>query len=634
MKNKLMDKKIVKFLVGLFCGLLYTLHFTPCTAFAAPHISGKRIHGQPKDHVHKLPDVNKLRAKGLAPQAIREAIGATGTKKVAVVLVNFSGLGSNTYSASDTINKFSNIQNYISELKIFYQEVSYNNINLEFDYYPSSTTAYSLTQTMAYYGYVDADTENGDILIKGAIAKNSNIKHKNSGGIYDAVIVVHAGYGNEAVGNSSNTGDVWSAFYDKFTNTQGFTEGVTVPETAPSGLSPFGVYCHEFGHQLGLPDLYNTISGATQVGKWCLMDMGTWSSGGANPSHPSIWCKQLLGWVSPVSISSVVINASLSAIEVTTQGTKIPISVATDPNNEYFLLEYRYTSAASYDQGLPGSGILIWHIDDNIGGGSGHWDFGNYNDINNNSLHRRVDLEEADSTDPSSNRGDLTDPWTKNTFNSPRSDAYNGTPSGITVLNFTGVGSSTMNFSVSFQPWIRGYVRDSAGTGISGITVTAMNVSTKAVATTDSTGQYLLNLDSGTYTLNPSTASYRFYPSSRTVTVVDSSSNQDFTATLRTEVTASAGSLIIPENNVFNPAKGEKTTIWYKIPETNRIKLKIYTFDGILVKTLIDDYKDAGYYTESWYGKNDAEETVASGIYLLYFDVDGTNQIKKIAIIK
>lgn len=624
--------QIKKILFFLFT--LSTFYFLLSTALAAPHISGKHIPGQPKDYVHKIPDVHQLRARGLSPRAIQEAIGAVGPKKVAVILVDFSSVDGTCNSPFPTISKFSDIRSYISELKNFYKEVSYNNLGLEFDYYPSSTTAYSLTQTMSYYGYATADTENGDILIKNAISMNSDIKHKNAGGIYDAVIVVHAGYGNEAVG-SSNTGDVWSALYS-FSNTQGFTEGLTVPETALSGQSPFGVYCHEFGHQLGLPDLYNTNSGLSQVGKWCLMDYGTWANNGFNPSHPSIWCKQLLEWVSPVNISSTVTNTSLSAVEVSSQGIKIPISVASDLDNEYFLLEYRYTNAASYDNSLPGSGILIWHIDDTIGGGSGHWDFSNYNNINNNSAHRRIDLEEADSSDPSINNGNSTDPWpgTKNTFNSPQSDAYNGNPSGITVLNFAGVGSSSMNFSISFQPWIRGLVKNSAGKGINGvmITATAISVSTTIVTTTDSTGHYLLSLDSGTYTVIPSTTNYSYYPSSRTVTVVDYSDNQDFTATLRTEITTLV-SVVIPENNVFNPAKGGKTTIWYNVAGS-WVKLQIYTFDGLLVKTLVDEDKPAGYYSEFWDGKNSDEEIVASGIYLLYFEVNGTKQVKKIAIVK
>ena len=452
-------KKFSKFVIHNLSFILFFLFvftLSPITyhlslAFGAPHISGKHIPGQPKDHVHKIPDVRQLRAIGLSPKAIREAIGATGVKKVAVILVWFPSAGTTT-SGQNTIDNFTQIKDYLTGLTTFYREVSYNGaLDIQVTPFPNWTTAYQMPNPMQYYGA--STIPNGGatndvyyntyLLFKNALeAAGTSV----STGTYDAVMVLHSGYGQESGGKD---GDIWSMMLGPWTAldiggtiVNGFNEGTVVPALELGGNSPFGVICHEFGHQLGLPDLYNSVTGATQVGKWCLMDFGTWAVNGSSPSHPSIWCKDFLSWVNPIEVSISSINCTLSPIEISSQAIKIPVE--TGSGQEYFLLEYRRKNEplANYDKGLPGEGILIWHIDDTIGSVAN-------NDINNYTT-RRVDLEEADSSDPSTNYGDSNDPWkqTTQTFSAPQSNANNTTLSGVTVTDFTGSGGSAMSFNI------------------------------------------------------------------------------------------------------------------------------------------------------------------------------------------
>ena len=64
-----------------------------------------------------------------------------------------------------------------------------------------------------------------------------------------------------------------------------------------------GVFAHEFGHDLGLPDLYDTsYAGESSVEFWSLMSGGSWGSRpgdpiGTNPTHMDAWSKVALGWV-------------------------------------------------------------------------------------------------------------------------------------------------------------------------------------------------------------------------------------------------------------------------------------------------------------------------------------------------
>ncbi|MEW6095500.1 MAG: hypothetical protein AB1567_03095 [bacterium] len=87
-------------------------------------------------------------------------------------------------------------------------------------------------------------------------------------------------------------------------------------------------------------------------------------------------------------------------------------------------------------------------------------------------------------------------------------------------------------------------------------------------------------------------------------------------------------------NNLFNPTKDGPVIIKYRLLQSASVKIKIYALDGVLVKTIVDDYKSADLYTEFWDGRDEDGEIVASGIYLVYFDCGYLKEIKKVAVIK
>jgi M6 family metalloprotease-like protein len=76
------------------------------------------------------------------------------------------------------------------------------------------------------------------------------------------------------------------------------------PALACDGLSriEIGVFCHEFGHAFGLPDLYDTNGGGAGLGHWCLMASGNWNSPDS-PAHMSAWAKAQLGWVDVIDVA-------------------------------------------------------------------------------------------------------------------------------------------------------------------------------------------------------------------------------------------------------------------------------------------------------------------------------------------
>jgi immune inhibitor A len=179
-------------------------------------------------------------------------------------------------------------------------------------------------------------------------------------GFVDAIFLIHAGAGAEAEPNPTNRKNmIWS---HKWILPQPFVNhGVKVfaYSTEPED-GRVGVFSHEFGHLLGLPDLYDTTFRSHGIGDWCLMAGGSWGGEGDRPTRMSCWCLSKLGWIKPTVVTEKQ-TLQLSALEEKkTECYRLWIKGETGP--EYFLLENR--QAKGLDAALPGSGLAVWHIDE------------------------------------------------------------------------------------------------------------------------------------------------------------------------------------------------------------------------------------------------------------------------------
>ncbi len=138
-----------------------------------------------------------------------------------------------------------------------------------------------------------------------------------------------------------------------------------------------GLMAHEFGHSLGLPDLYDPFyadpeEDSAGVGRWCLMGWGAqgWK-GDDGPVPLSAWCLEQLGWIGLDNRRLVEVRTDTSGLVVAPryqQGVvcKIPLRTTFLSGvvyiEEYLLLEYRVRSASYYDRHLPGEGLLLWQV--------------------------------------------------------------------------------------------------------------------------------------------------------------------------------------------------------------------------------------------------------------------------------
>jgi len=135
-------------------------------------------------------------------------------------------------------------------------------------------------------------------------------------GYIDTAQFVHAGVGNESCSGTCDWA-IWSHSWYAFYNLIGSDGpafnpygGVQIGDsdywvgkyTIQPENGGVGVFAHEYGHDLGLPDLYDTSGGENGTGFWTLMSSGSWVDTGGDtignaPSHMGAWEKFQLGWL-------------------------------------------------------------------------------------------------------------------------------------------------------------------------------------------------------------------------------------------------------------------------------------------------------------------------------------------------
>lgn len=171
-------------------------------------------------------------------------------------------------------------------------------------------------------------------------------------------------------------------------------------------LDGIGTICHEFGHVLGLPDLYDTDyeQGGGQSkhpGDWSVMSGGSYFNNGRTPVGYNLYERYAVGFTVPQLISETG-SYELDALHESNAGLRIDSPV----KNEYFLLENR--QQVKWDQYLPGHGMLIFRVDSTS---ARVWQ---NNTVNANPNHNYFELVRARGTssaasyDPFPGRGNVT----------------------------------------------------------------------------------------------------------------------------------------------------------------------------------------------------------------------------------
>ena len=444
--------------------------------------------------------------RAIPPSGARVAT-AVRTLRLAIIRVDFSrdGAGANT-TGDGRFDLRRNVTGvpvdppphdktyllaHAEALRRFYDVESYGTLNVESTVFPADPdSAYHLDDTANYGPWEVSQNPDVAALAERFVTDALNAADQ-SGEIdfrdFDAFGIVHAGADFQGDINADTPFDIpsFALTLSESLAVQGGTVSIgralVLPETGSQDgrvAALNGVFAHEFGHILGLPDLYNIFNGVPQLGWWSLMDSGenltvlvedptsgeVFYADGVFPTSFDPWSRLQ---IFPDAVTPVVVQEtwhdSLEAVEADPT-----LPVAFIDNLEYFLVENRaldldgngfpYVQQDSttgvflgpvddpdrpgtgghmeYDAVLPGGGMLIWHIDDRYavpGFISGA--------VNFRTGERGIALEEADGIWDMGrfNYGTQFDPFyvgNNPTFGpetTPNSSAVDGAYSGITI---------------------------------------------------------------------------------------------------------------------------------------------------------------------------------------------------------
>ena len=238
---------------------------------------------------------------------------------------------------------------------------------------------YKLNHSSLYYG--QGENDNTYALVsdacKAADKKDVDFSRYDADGdgMVDLVYIIYAGY---PASMSGNPNDIWPksgtggfGTYDgkkvsRFGIHAELNFGLELNQKNGFLLSGIGLFCHEFSHTLGLPDLCPTVD-ASKVDNqnpemWDLMDGGEYTyNGGYWPTPYSPWEMDAMGWATPIELSDEKQTVTLKSYGKERVAYKIK-----GENNEYLLLQNIqiggwWTGVALVYK----TGMLVWRIDYN-----------------------------------------------------------------------------------------------------------------------------------------------------------------------------------------------------------------------------------------------------------------------------
>lgn len=352
-------------------------------------------------------------------------------------------------------------ESHLEFVKNYFRKVSDNKLNVEYFVLPDT---FSVSQTMRNYSPAPKSNDFQPLanFAQEVWSIANQLYPTFDFSEYDLFIIFHAGVGRDITlpGSLGNERDLPSVYlsenalkeifgnnFDGFPVNNGnfkITNTAIIPETESRELSTLsgnilfeitinGLLAATVGSHLGLPDLFDTETGLSAIGRFGLMDgQSIFAYNGCFPPELSAWEKIYLGWANPVELSPNNYNINLTTKFASTLSDTVILKVPIN-SSEYYLIENKQRDASAdgstikykiadntfvktflkdttgfrsfdtdslagvvidvdeFDWALPGSGILIWHIDENVISQKIA-----LNKINTDKNLRGVDVVEAD----------------------------------------------------------------------------------------------------------------------------------------------------------------------------------------------------------------------------------------------
>ena len=331
-------------------------------------------------------NTNRMRREPLPYNA--SLLPHTGSPAVPVLLVEFSDTTFKVDSPAETFNKYLNAEelfdrnadpstgrNYGSVARYF-RDMSGGKFTPKFDVYGPVR----LNQPLKYYGAGASSQEKMDELFADACAalgRDSVFAQydSNDDGYVDLIYIIYAGYAQSIVGNStdcihpkSGTLATQPAVGGKKLLRYGVNNELNgTPADQKNGLliNGIGLFCHEFSHCMGLPDLYPQAGSVAErcinqnLDYWDLMDAGEYTYNGYRPTEYSAWERERFGWI---EIDTLDAPTDVTLAPLSAGGKAYRILNDNDPTgHEYYIVEN--VQQTGWNKSILGHGMLVSHVD-------------------------------------------------------------------------------------------------------------------------------------------------------------------------------------------------------------------------------------------------------------------------------
>lgn len=315
---------------------------------------------------------SRLKSRRQAEQSmlIDGCFPSTGKRKLLAVLVNFADTKP-TYPQSD-FNAMMNAEGYqgIGSFRDYFLQQSYGQLDI------TTTVTRWVTLPKAKMNYAGDYVTN---LVHDALSQldgeiNFRDYDNDGDGVLDGLIIIHQGGGQEATADDS---DIWShssviygmqfdgvSIY-RYTIEPELYVGRNAEQMWQSGI---GVVCHEFGHNLGAPDFYDSDYGTRGewggTGAYDIMGSGAWNGPrnyGEAPAPFTAWQKVQFGWMTATPLQGSQIVSAMPAVA----NEPVCYRYETTVPGDYYILENRQ-SVSPWETYTLGHGLLITHAVESI----------------------------------------------------------------------------------------------------------------------------------------------------------------------------------------------------------------------------------------------------------------------------
>ena len=198
----------------------------------------------------------------------------------------------------------------------------------------------------------------------------------NNDGMVDLVYVIYAGHSANYGGNKdtniwpkSGTITISNKFDGKSIRRYGVSNELNGSDQTSKNnkkINGIGLFCHEFSHTLGLPDIYAIDKKAKDQDDqgmefWDLMDGGPSVSNGMIPPSYLAWEREVMGWM---NIDELKNDSTINNLKTIDNGGKAYKIVNPKNSNEYIVLQSMQKGAwnQGWGDGTYGKGLLAYRV--------------------------------------------------------------------------------------------------------------------------------------------------------------------------------------------------------------------------------------------------------------------------------